>query len=58
MEKSAHDTNYEKVLKLTAVIMKLDEIEVHGKKNVSALLACMNALEELKDDIRDETKEE
>ena len=46
----------EKVLKITAIIMKLNEIEVRGKKNITSLLACINALEELKGAIHNEAE--
>lgn len=45
------------VLKITAITMKLNEIEVHGKKNLTALLACMNALEELKGAIHNDSQD-
>ena len=45
----------DKVLKIAAIILKLNEIEVHGKNNITALLACMNALEEMKGAIHNES---
>lgn len=45
----------DKVLRIAAISLKLDEIEIHGRKNITAMLACMNALEELKGEIHNET---
>lgn len=58
MDKNVLSIKDDKVLKITAIIMKLDEIEVHGRKNITALLACANALEELKSEIHNESQEE
>jgi len=50
--------NDDRVLTITAILMKMDEIEVHGRKNIMALLACMNALEELKGAIHNDSEDQ
>lgn len=41
--------------KLSAVINVLNSIEVHGKNNLNALLACIQTLEEILQEVNNAT---